>query len=220
MLAKLLLSEFIGTFILTLGQTLAVSQDENGNQSMDFWKGLAGIYMGMLFSHAISSHLNPAVIYLMYLKDNKVGEVIVQYSVVQILGATAADLMSYYFNDTIIMNVSLPSEVPVFNGMLVETLASIFLYVSVLNSHNSSKNQVLQDLSVLSAVATGMAISGKMSKAGMNPAVVIGSQFTRALKLGEIDLLKQTPLYLISHYTSAHIALVVYNKMNNLIRDK
>ena len=81
----------------------------------------------------------------------------------------------------------------------------------ILYASTKIKDPVLQDIAVISATACSWSICGKFSSAGMNPAVVLASHLTRAIYLGEIYLLKQTLLYLVSEYISVHISIILYN---------
>lgn len=173
------LTEFIGTFFLTLTACLTVSGDRPIPALAIGCSLMIMVYMG---GHISGAHYNPAVSLALLLRKKFPSSDFVPYVVSQLLGATAAAWMAYLVVGKTI-NVAPGAGVSITGALLVEALFTFALALTVLNvaCSDRTKGNSYYGLAIGFAVVVAAFAGGWISGGAFNPAVGTGPNVINAL---------------------------------------
>jgi aquaporin Z len=173
------LTEFIGTFFLTLTACLTVS-GERPIPALAIGSSLMiMVYMG---GHISGGHYNPAVSLAVLLRKKFPSSDFVPYVISQLLGATAAAWIAYLVVGKTI-NVAPGAGVSITSALLVEALFTFALALTVLNvaCSEKTKGNSFYGLAIGFTVVVGAFAGGWISGGAFNPAVGTGPNVINAL---------------------------------------
>jgi aquaporin Z len=173
------LTEFIGTFFLTLTACLTVS-GERPIPALAIGSSLMiMVYMG---GHISGGHYNPAVSLAVLLRKKFPSSDFVPYVISQLLGGTAAAWIAYLVVGKTI-NVAPGAGVSITRALLVEALFTFALALTVLNvaCSEKTKGNSFYGLAIGFTVVVGAFAGGWISGGAFNPAVGTGPNVINAL---------------------------------------
>jgi aquaporin Z len=173
------LTEFIGTFFLTLTACLTVS-GERPIPALAIGSSLMiMVYMG---GHISGGHYNPAVSLAVLLRKKFPSSDFVPYVISQLLGATAAAWIAYLVVGKTI-NVAPGAGVSITSALLVEALFTFALALTVLNvaCSEKTKGNSFYGRAIGFTVVVGAFAGGWISGGAFNPAVGTGPNVINAL---------------------------------------
>lgn len=173
------LTEFIGTFFLTLTACLTVS-GERPIPALAIGSSLMiMVYMG---GHISGGHYNPAVSLAVLLRKKFPSSDFVPYVISQLLGGTAAAWIAYLVVGKTI-NVAPGAGVSITSALLVEALFTFALALTVLNvaCSEKTKGNSFYGLAIGFTVVVGAFAGGWISGGAFNPAVGTGPNVINAL---------------------------------------
>jgi aquaporin Z len=173
------LTEFIGTFFLTLTACLTVS-GERPIPALAIGSSLMiMVYMG---GHISGGHYNPAVSLAVLLRKKFPPSDFVPYVISQLLGGTAAAWIAYLVVGKTI-HVAPGAGVSVTSALLVEALFTFALALTVLNvaCSEKTKGNSFYGLAIGFTVVVGAFAGGWISGGAFNPAVGTGPNVINAL---------------------------------------
>ncbi len=166
------LTEFIGTFFLTLTVCLMVT----GEQPIAAL-GIGGALMVMVYmgGHVSGAHYNPAVSFALLLRKKFPSSDFAPYVIAQLLGATAAAWASYLMLGKT-FNLAPATGVSAFTAVLVEALFTFALALTVLNvaCSEKTKGNSYYGLAIGFAIVFAAFAGGWISGGAFNPAVGTG----------------------------------------------
>jgi glycerol uptake facilitator-like aquaporin len=132
----------------------------------------------------------------------------------QCLGSISGFLLSYYLNNGIVFQIKVGQEISDFHAFFTEILCSFILYLEIIiNYHNNINNPSdysIQSLVDVFGVATGIAIGGNVSGAGMNPAIGLGANFVRFLITGNLNEVRYLYIYIIAPFIASYLVAKFY----------
>lgn len=201
-----LITEFVGTLLLTLTVSLAITQENVYAPMVIGFTLIALVYMGGQISGAM---YNPAVSLCLLITKNLSTKRFVAFVIVQFAGAIAG---AYLANA---LNGKHPALAPTLGttlsaALLCEAVFTAMLCLVILNvafAKGTQGNQyygVAIGLAVLGAAALGGPISG----AGLNPAVALGLEYVNADMLEKS--MNHVRLYTLGPSAGAIIAAIVF----------
>jgi glycerol uptake facilitator-like aquaporin len=212
-----LLMEFLGTMILSLAINMSTAYSL-GNQFGDWLLIFAGFFTAVTWTREVSGgHLNPAVSTAVYFSKSSGRDInnLIGYILSQILGATAACLISYLLYNGNIFQLKISPNASQIQALTVEILATFFFTYTILcQGNNSSKLTVEKSASTLIialALFASASVGGQVSGGCINPAIGIGHNFTRFFIFQSFSEIQFTWLYIIGPITGGIIASLTYN---------
>ena len=190
------LTEFIGTFFLTLTVCLTVTPGDRPIPALAIGSALMiMVYMG---GHISGAHYNPAVSLALFLRKKFPSADFVPYVISQLLGATAAAWIAYLVLGKTIA-VAPGDGVSVTTALLVEALFTFALALTVLNvaCSEKTKGNSFYGLAIGFTIVVAAFAGGPISGGAFNPAVGTGPNVINALvrwwQLGDhLDLLRRS----------------------------
>lgn len=133
-----MLSEFIGTFILTAAITFSATYD-SGSQAGYLFAILGGFYVAITLTREISGgHINPAVTMTVYFTEKDEHEKaefanqIWVYFIGQIGGALSAALLCYVIYDENVFKLSVHPKNSQSEAFVMEILGSFLFFTTIL----------------------------------------------------------------------------------------
>lgn len=219
-----LVSEFIGTYILSLGANFSTYIDASGQVVSDFKVLLACICTAILVSTNISADFNPGVTYLNYITEKnrrlkrEKGRQMISYYCVQVVAYILGCLTSYHLNSGIISKLG-PSVPISFGSVFFMEIFCTTVFYFVLLILGDSRNQVTNDkflltFATIAGIATGSGMGKNFGGPGMNPAVGFGSGISRFIATGDLNELKLIWVYIIGPFIAAHLSNSFYEFVN------
>ncbi len=200
------LTEFIGTFFLTLTACLTVTGDQPIPALAIGCSLMIMVYMG---GHISGGHYNPAVSLGLLLRKKFPSSDFVPYVIAQILGAIAAAYVSY-----IVLGKSITlapgSGVSAFSAVLVELLFTFALVLTVLNvaCSEKTKGNSYYGLAIGFTIVVAAFAGGWVSGGAFNPAVGTGPTVIHAMFGG--GSLANLWIYFVGPLTGGVLASVVF----------
>lgn len=200
------LTEFIGTFFLTLTACLTVS-GERPIPALAIGSSLMiMVYMG---GHVSGAHYNPAVSFALLLRKKFPSSDFLPYVISQLLGATVAAYVAYAVLGKTI-NVAPGEGISVTSALLVEALFTFALALTVLNvaCSEKTKGNSFYGLAIGFTVVVGAFAGGWISGGAYNPAVGTGPNVINALFGG--GTFSNIWIYFVGPLTGGALASVVF----------
>ncbi len=173
------LTEFIGTFFLTLTACLTVTGDRPIPALAIGSSLMIMVYMG---GHISGAHYNPAVSLALLLRKKFPSSDFVPYVVSQLLGATVAAYVAYLVLGKTV-GVAPGTGVSAFTAVLVEALFTFALALTVLNvaCSEKTKGNSYYGLAIGFTIVVAAFAGGWISGGAFNPAVGTGPNVINAL---------------------------------------
>ena len=184
-LKKLLLAEFIGTFILVFAGTGAVVFDSMSNGAIthigiSLVFGLVVMVIVYALGDISGAHINPAVTIGFAISGEFPAKRIAPYIISQCLGATAASfsLLALFGNHN-----EMGSTIPVtiegyrftYESLVLEVILTFILMFVILNvAVKSPDKKIMAGLIIGAIIAVESVFAGPISGASMNPARSLG----------------------------------------------
>ena len=184
-LKKILLAEFIGTFILVFTATGAIVFDSMTNGTITHI-GVSLVFgvVVMVVIYAIGdisgAHINPAVTIGLAISGEFPANRIAPYILFQCLGATAASFtLLLLFGNHGEMGSTIPIEIEgqrlTYECLILEVILTFILMFVVLNvAINSPNKKTVAGLIIGGIIAVEACFAGPISGASMNPARSLG----------------------------------------------
>lgn len=173
------LTEFIGTFFLTLTACLTVTGDRPIPALAIGCSLMIMVYMG---GHVSGAHYNPAVSLALLLRKKFPSSDFVPYVISQLLGATVAAYVAYLVLGKTIA-IAPGSSISPFTAILVEMLFTFALALTVLNvaCSDKTKGNSYYGLAIGFTIVVAAFAGGWISGGAFNPAVGTGPTVIDAL---------------------------------------
>ena len=176
---KKYLTEFIGTFFLTLTACLTVTGDRPIPALAIGSSLMIMVYMG---GHISGAHYNPAVSLALLLRKKFPSSDFLPYVASQIMGATAAAWVAYAVVGRT-MGIAPGADVSAMKAVFMEALFTFALALVVLNvaCSEATKGNSFYGLAIGFTVVAGAFATGWVSGGALNPAVGTGPTVINAL---------------------------------------
>ena len=173
------LTEFLGTFFLTLTACLTVTGERPTPALAIGVSLMVMVYMG---GHISGAHYNPAVSLALLLRKKFPSSDFVPYVVAQVLGATVAAWVAYLVLGKT-LNVAPGEGVSAMTAVLVEAIFTFALALTVLNVACSEKIKGNQfyGLAIGFTIVFAAFAGGWISGGAFNPAVGTGPNVINAI---------------------------------------
>ena len=203
---KKYLVEFIGTFFLVFTVGLAVRQ---GAALAPI--AIGSVLMVMIFAggHISGGHFNPAVTLAAFLRGRCDKKDVLPYWIAQfVAGVTAGLLVNFLLKGRV--DPAVLGNHPTMQSFVVEFLFTFALAWVVLNvaTTKATMGNSFYGLAIGFTVMVGAITVGGISGGAFNPAVGLG-----LLTMG-LESARQFGVYLISEFTGAAVAALVYRLVN------
>jgi aquaporin Z len=200
------LTEFIGTFFLTLTVCLTVT-GERAVPALAIGSSLmVMVYMG---GHISGGHYNPAVSLALLLRKKFPSSDFLPYVIAQLLGATVAAWIAYVMLGKTTA-VAPAVGVTTVGALLLEVLFTFALALTVLNvaCSDKTKGNSFYGLAIGFTVLVGAFAAGPISGGAFNPAVGTGPNVINALFGG--GSLGSVWIYVLGPLVGGMLASVVF----------
>ena len=200
------LTEFIGTFFLTLTACLTVTGDRPIPALAIGCSLMIMVYMG---GHISGGHYNPAVSLGLLLRKKFPSSDFVPYVVAQLLGAVAAASISYLVLGKTV-GVAPGNGVSAFSAVLLEALFTFALVLVVLNvaCSDKTKGNSYYGLAIGFTIVVAAFAGGWISGGAFNPAVGTGPTLIHAIFGG--GSLANLWIYFVGPLTGGVLASLVF----------
>lgn len=203
-----LITEFIGTFFLTLVVCLTVAVPGPVGPIAPLVIGLALMAMVYMGGHISGAHYNPAVTVAVWIRGLIKPDLAIPYIVVQLLGAFGAAFIAFSFTGLALYVV--PAKGATVATVL--TAESIFTFALALVVLNVATVKAVAGNSYYGAaigltVTAGAACVGGISGGAFNPAVGVGTLLFAAIKGSSIS---HAWMYVVGPCTGAATAALVF----------
>jgi glycerol uptake facilitator-like aquaporin len=228
---NIFLSETLGTFILSCA--ISFSASYSVGQQGNIFAIFAGFFLAVTVTREISGgHLNPGVTLTFILSADshhrrKLIHQSFYYILGQLLGALLAPtLCNLLYNENMFkLEVNMKSNS--LSAFLVEIVGSIIFYTAILIQCGAKLNpneKTFSTLTIALGLLAGIAVSGNISGGGLNPAIAIGFQLSRAILYGSFLELRYSWLYILGPLIASYISAILYqsiyeNKQENTFKD-
>lgn len=222
-------SELLGAFILSLGVASGTYYESDGSQKTNYIMTLSVIFIAIVMNSRIGGgDFNPGVTMTKYLsyegkKKQDVGNLLLNYTIYQCLGALCGFLYyAYVTNGAIMFKLSLAPKTTFASGFAIEFTASFFTYffIILIDQNTSLINYPFKLFSCMSAVALGMSIGGYTSGAGLNPAVGLGCTLTRLFRTGDIKELIDLWIFIFAPILASYAASNAFLQIKDIYYSK
>ena len=208
-LARRLLAEFLGTYVMIFAGTgaIVVNQLSGGaviHLGVALTWGLIVMVMIYTFGDLSGAHLNPAVSIAFTTAGRFPARDLLPYLLVQIAGALAASMtLHLLFPDNPTLGSTLPSGSP-YQSLVMEFLLTLILMLVILNvSHGAKEKGITAGIAVGATIGLEALFAGPVCGASMNPA----RSLAPALVSGHPDHLW---IYLIAPIAGALAAVPIF----------
>lgn len=214
-------AEFIGTFILAVSIEFITVYGED-SQSSTLFAILGGFFVAITLTREISGgHINPGVTLTVYLaepdegKRNEISNTMWMYVVAQTAGAVSAALLGLILYNENIFRLAPHLQTYSSEAFILEMLGSTIFYSLILIQGDKDaqlcSDKTTSTLTITCGLAAGIAMSGNVSGAGLNPAIGFGFNFGRLLTTGKIEECKFLWVYLFGPVLGAYLASSFYH---------
>jgi aquaporin Z len=203
---KKYLVEFIGTFFLVLTIGMTVITPDIGNFAP---LAIGSALMIMIFAggHISGGHYNPAVTIAVWLRGRCATSDVPSYLIAQVLGATAAALLSLVLKDHPTIAPMAPNISHALIAEFVGTFALAYVVLNVATAKGTSGNS-FYGLAIGFTVMTMAFAFGGISGGAFNPAVAVGITVMGLAKAANIWI------YLVGNFAAAVVAATVFKYIN------
>tara|TARA_B100000287_G_scaffold130487_1_gene122637 strand:- start:1726 stop:2367 length:642 start_codon:yes stop_codon:yes gene_type:complete len=204
-----LITEFIGTFFLTLTICLAVVYESANAELAPF--AIASTLMVMIYAggHVSGAHYNPAVTVSIYLRGACDKSEIAPYIASQLAAAaTAAVIASNVFMPDGDGGELAMDTVPAIAAELVFTFALVYVILNVATSESTEGNGYYGAAIALVVLAGALTV-GSISGASFNPAVSVSLILTGPLGVAD------SWMHFIPQLAGGALAAYVFNAQQN-----
>lgn len=210
MLARKLVTEFIGTFFLVLTIGLAVT---GGVEMAALAIGSVLMVMVYMGGHISGAHYNPAVTLAIWLRGKATPTEAGAYIVTQLVAAVVAALVSQMVSGTT-FPVAPAADVPLGTFFLLELLFTFALALVVLNvaTAPTTAGNSYYGLAIGFVVTVGALVVGPISGGAFNPAVAIGPTLVDSMAGG--GSMANLWVYLVACSLGGLLAALVYKYQN------
>lgn len=200
------LTEFIGTFFLTLTACLTVTGDRPTPALAIGVSLMVMVYMG---GHISGAHYNPAVSFALFLRKKFPASDFVPYVIAQLLGATAAAWVAYAVLGRTLA-VAPGEGVSAMTAVAVEAIFTFALALTVLNvaCSEKTKGNSYYGLAIGFTIVFAAFAGGWISGGAFNPAVGTGPNVINAMFGG--GSLGHLWIYYVGPLLGGGLASVVY----------
>ena len=173
------LTEFLGTFFLTLTACLTVTGER---PTPAFAIGVSLMVMVYMGGHISGAHYNPAVSLALLLRKKFPSSDFVPYVIAQVLGATVAAWVAYLVLGKT-LNVAPGEGVSSMTAVLVEAIFTFALALTVLNvaCSEKTKGNSFYGLAIGFTIVFAAFAGGWISGGAFNPAVGTGPNVINAI---------------------------------------
>ena len=215
-----MLSEFLGTFILATSIEFITVYDL-GTQISSLFAILAGFFIAITLSREISGgHINPGVTVTVYLSEeqanikDEISSSLWMYIIAQASGAISAALIGLMiYNENIFKLAPSPRSTGL-EILVLEIIGSTVFYSLILIQGDKdarlNNDKTISTLSITAGLAAGIAFSGNISGACLNPALGFAFNFSRLLITGNMDECKFLWAYVLGPFTASYLASYFY----------
>lgn len=216
-------AEFLGTFILAASIEFMTVYDQ-GNQSNLIFAIMCGFFIAITITREISGgHINPGVSLTFYFAEqnqkvkDEIANTLWMYIIAQGAGALSAVFLGMLlYNDNMFKLLPHPKSY-VSEAFILEILGSALFYSTILVQGDKDarlhNDKTLSTLCVTAGLAGGIALSGNISGAGLNPAIGFAFNFGRLLTTGKIEECKFLWAFILGPIVGAFIASYFYNNI-------
>lgn len=179
-LAKRLLSEIIGTYILIFTGCGAVMVNEIsggaiGHLGISLIFGLAVIAIVYALGEISGAHINPAVTLGFWARKEFETKLVLPYIIAQCLGATLASWsLHLILPEAVTMGETLPAGTEMQSFVLEVIITFILMFIILQVAIGSKEQGLMAGLAIGLAVALLAGFAGPISGASMNPARSFG----------------------------------------------
>lgn len=230
-------AEMLGTFLLTFSIEF-ISSFSVGQVMFAQFVILGGFFIAITLTREISGgHINPGVSLAVYLNDNvnqtKAAQVYGQravkvdtfdfnkfviYSLAQITGAIVASLLGYYLLRSYVVQLAPHPNAYSYEALILEAISSALFYLLILTQgyrkSNLYRDKTTSTLAITCGLASGIAMSGNISGACLNPAIGIGFNLTRFFLYGfSTSEISYTWVYIIGPLIGSVLAVLFFNSV-------
>lgn len=221
------LVEFLGTFVFSLGVNLSSTfiRKQNPETNTEEVSPVANIFLILvtLFSAITITRkvsgglLNPALS-ITFLYDKGILRVLA-YSLFQILGAFCGALLSFIIYGGNILPFWGAPDSYYYEIILAEFIGTFIFAFNTILQHDTdyTKNESISTLLIVLGLFAGASFAASVSGGCLNPALLIGHSFTRALIYGSAKELKVFIWFLIGQLLAGYGAGMLFN---NYYREK
>lgn len=218
-----MLSEFIGTFILAASIEFITEYEEGGQKNL-LMAILGGFFIAVTLTREISGgHINPGVTLSVYFaeQDQKIKTELASqlwmYIFSQAAGACTAVFLGMMIYDGNIFRLNPHPSSGQAEAFVLEILGTFVFYLTILTQGygkaHLTNDKTLSTLCVTAGLAGGIAMSGNISGASVNPALGFAFNFGRLLSTGHIEECKYLWAYLFGPVAGAFLASLFYNNI-------
>ena len=198
---KILIAEFTGTFLIALSNCLPHLNQEESIITRTF-QLLTGIFLAIFIMRKISSYFNPAVYFMFYKLKNT--EFLLNNMPSIFLYQCLGGILGYYFVYKIsngkLFNLCITNN-NIVSICVGEFFCSFLFYLLIVvnadKENNLTQDPVISTIEIACGIGLGNAIGGKLSNAGMNPAIALGSSFVSYIHTGDIKDLRNLWIYIL-----------------------
>lgn len=206
-----LVTEFIGTFFLTLTVCATVLA---GAPLAPLAIGSVLMVMVYMGGHISGAHYNPAVTLAIYMRGKLAARDVAPYMVAQLLGAMMAAFIVYLLTGRTFApdpNLDAVTKLGAVTGEFVFTFALALVVLNVATSSKTAGNSYF-GLAIGFTVVAGAIVMGPLSGGAFNPAVAAGPALVRFF--ADHGPLANVWIYLLGPFLGAAAAAGVYKIQN------
>lgn len=216
-------AEYLGTFILAASIEF-ITVYEQGTQTNLLFAILAGFFIAITLTREISGgHINPGVTMTVYLAEQDEKEKIEQantmwmYIVSQTAGAVSAALLGVILYNENMFKIAPGPGVFASEAFILEILGSALFYSVILIQGDKDAHlcgdKTISTIVITAGLAAGIAVSGNVSGACLNPALGFGFNFGRLLTTGRIEECKFLWVYILGPLIGSFVASYFYQNV-------
>jgi glycerol uptake facilitator-like aquaporin len=213
-------AEFIGTFILAASIEFMTAYDQDGQTNL-LVAILAGFYVAITLTREISGgHINPGVTLTVYFSEqspkekNEMANTMWTYICAQLAGATSGALLGLIIYNDNVFKLAPASKTFASEAFVLEVIGSALFYTIILVQGDKDaklcNDKSISTLVITAGLAAGIAITGNISGACLNPALGFGFNFGRLLITGKLEECKYLWVYIIGPACGSFVASYFY----------
>jgi glycerol uptake facilitator-like aquaporin len=213
-------AEFIGTFILAASIEFMTAYDQDGQTNLLF-AILAGFYVAITLTREISGgHINPGVTLTVYFAEqnpkekNEMSNTLWTYICAQMGGAVCAALLGLIVYNENIFKLAPAQKTFASEAFVLEVLGSALFYTIILVQGDKDaklcNDKSISTLVITAGLASGIAMTGNISGACLNPAIGFGFNFGRLLITGKLEECRFLWVYIIGPACGSFVASYFY----------
>lgn len=221
------LVEFLGTFVFSLGVNLSTTFVKQNNPESglaevipyaNVFLILVSLFSSITITRKVSGGLLNPALSITFLYDKGLIRVL-SYSLFQILGAFCGAILSYLIYRGNILQFWGAPESYYYEIILAEFIGTFIFAFNTILQHDTdyTKNESISTLLIVLGLFAGVSFAASVSGGCLNPALLIGHTFTRAMIYGSANELKVFIWFLIGQLLAGYGAGMLFN---NYYREK